>query len=66
MPAGSLDAADAGELAELLRFVNDWLATDPDQLGHLPAPVRRPAPVMSGTLVLVFNERARRVWTAMS
>jgi hypothetical protein len=33
MPAVSLDAADAGELAELLRFVNDWLAADPDQLG---------------------------------
>jgi hypothetical protein len=33
MPAVSLDAADAWELAELLRFVGDWLATDPDQLG---------------------------------
>lgn len=33
MPAVSLDAADAAELAELVRFVHDWLAADPDQLG---------------------------------
>ncbi|HEY5841927.1 MAG TPA: hypothetical protein VIU87_10730 [Mycobacterium sp.] len=32
MPAFSLDIADATELAELLRFLNDWLASDPDQL----------------------------------
>lgn len=32
MPAFSLDVADATELAELLRFLNDWLASDPDQL----------------------------------
>ncbi len=32
MPAVSLDVADAAELAELLRFVGDWLAGDPDQL----------------------------------
>jgi len=29
MPAVSLDAADAAELAELVRFVGDWLAADP-------------------------------------
>lgn len=34
----SLDAADAAELAELLRFVGDWLATDP---GQLDASLRR-------------------------
>jgi hypothetical protein len=28
----SLDAADAAELGELLRFVGDWLAADPEQL----------------------------------
>jgi hypothetical protein len=33
MPAVSLDAADAAELAELVRFVGDWLAADPDRLG---------------------------------
>jgi hypothetical protein len=32
MPAVSLDAADAAELAELLRLVGDWLAADHDQL----------------------------------
>jgi len=32
VPAFSLDIADATELAELLRFLNDWLASDPDQL----------------------------------
>lgn len=33
MPAVSLDVADAAELAELLRFVEAWLAGDPDRLG---------------------------------
>ncbi len=28
----SLDGADAAELAELLRFVGDWLAADREQL----------------------------------
>jgi len=28
-----LDAADAVELGELLRFVGDWLGGDPDRLG---------------------------------
>jgi hypothetical protein len=32
MPSVSLDAADAAELAELLRFVGDWLAADHDRL----------------------------------
>jgi hypothetical protein len=32
MPPVSLDAADAGELAELLRFVSDWLAADHGRL----------------------------------
>ena len=38
MPAVSLDAVDAAELAELLRFVGDWLAADHD---HLDASLRR-------------------------
>lgn len=33
MPSTSLDTADAIELAELLQFLDDWLATDPGQLG---------------------------------
>jgi hypothetical protein len=32
MPSTNLDAADAIELAELLQFLDDWLATDHDQL----------------------------------
>jgi hypothetical protein len=32
MPATSLDVADAAELAELLRFVGGWLASDHDRL----------------------------------
>ena len=32
MPAVSLDAGDAAELAELLRFLGDWLAAEHDQL----------------------------------
>ena len=32
MPAGSLDTADAAELAELLHFLGDWLAADHDRL----------------------------------
>jgi len=38
VPAVSLDAVDAAELAELLRFVGDWLAADHD---HLDASLRR-------------------------
>lgn len=33
MPAVSLDVAGAVELAELLRFLGDWLTADHDQLG---------------------------------
>jgi hypothetical protein len=29
----SLDAVDAAELAELLQFLSQWLARDPDRLG---------------------------------
>jgi hypothetical protein len=32
MPAISLDTADAIELAELLRFIDGWLAADPARL----------------------------------
>jgi hypothetical protein len=32
MPAVSLDTADAAELAELLHFLGDWLASDRDRL----------------------------------
>jgi hypothetical protein len=32
MPSTSLDTSDATELAELLQFLSDWLAADPDQL----------------------------------
>lgn len=32
MPTISLDTSDAVELAELLRFVSDWLASDPGPL----------------------------------
>ena len=33
MPEMNLDAADAGELAEMLQFLSDWLARDPGRLG---------------------------------
>ena len=33
MPATSLDTVDAFELAELLGFLADWLASDPSRLG---------------------------------
>jgi hypothetical protein len=33
MPSISMDAADAMELADLLRFSDEWLAADHDQLG---------------------------------
>jgi hypothetical protein len=33
MPGMNLDTADAIELAELLQFLSDWLATDPARLG---------------------------------
>jgi hypothetical protein len=31
-PFGGLDAGEAVELGELLAFVNDWLASDPNRL----------------------------------
>lgn len=41
MPSLTLDAGDAGELAEMLSFISDWLARDPrleaslaDFVGH--------------------------------
>jgi hypothetical protein len=34
MPAVNLDNGDAVELAELLQFLHDWLAADPDRLGE--------------------------------
>ena len=33
MPEVRLDAADAAELTELLRFLTGWLALDPGRLG---------------------------------
>lgn len=33
MPRISLDSADATELAELLHYLADWLASDPARLG---------------------------------
>jgi hypothetical protein len=35
MPQVSLDTADAGELAEMLQFLSDWLARDPGRLSTL-------------------------------
>ena len=32
MPTTNLDTGDATELAELLQFLSDWLATDHDHL----------------------------------
>lgn len=32
MPTIAIDTADASELAELLQFLRDWLATDHQQL----------------------------------
>jgi hypothetical protein len=32
MPQSHLDTSDATELAELLQFLNDWLASDPTYL----------------------------------
>ena len=44
MPAISLDAAEALELAELLQFIADWLAADPARLApSLLAYVGHPA-----------------------
>lgn len=34
MPTVNLDTGDAVELAELLQFLHDWLATDDDRLGE--------------------------------
>ena len=33
MPDVSLDIGDAAELAEILHFLSDWLASDPGRLG---------------------------------
>jgi hypothetical protein len=33
MPRISLDSTDAGELADMLQFLGDWLARDPGRLG---------------------------------
>jgi hypothetical protein len=33
VPHVTLNAADAGELAEMLQFLSDWLARDPARLG---------------------------------
>jgi hypothetical protein len=33
MPELRLDVVDAAELAELLQFISQWLARDPDRLG---------------------------------
>jgi hypothetical protein len=33
MPRISLDSTDAGELADMLQFLADWLARDPGRLG---------------------------------
>ena len=33
MPDLRLDVVDAAELAELLQFLSQWLARDPDRLG---------------------------------
>jgi hypothetical protein len=44
MPELRLDAVDAAELAELLQFLGEWLARDPDRLGaSLEAFVGHPA-----------------------
>ena len=32
MPEVKLDATDAAELAEMLQFLSQWLARDPDRL----------------------------------
>jgi hypothetical protein len=37
MPPVSLDAADAGELAEMLQFLSQWPARDPGRPGASPA-----------------------------
>jgi hypothetical protein len=34
MTTTNLDTSDAGELAELLQFLHDWLAMDADRLGQ--------------------------------
>jgi hypothetical protein len=34
MPTTNLDTSDIVELAELLQFLHDWLATDPTRLGE--------------------------------
>jgi hypothetical protein len=33
VPDMRLDASDAAELAEMLQFLSQWLARDPDRLG---------------------------------
>jgi hypothetical protein len=34
LPEVKLDATDAAELAEILRFLSQWLARDPGRLGE--------------------------------
>ena len=34
MPQIKLDTTDAAELAEMLQFLSQWLARDPDRLGE--------------------------------
>ena len=43
MPEVRLDASDAAELAELLQFLNDWLARDPGLGASLASFVGHPA-----------------------
>ena len=44
MPEVRLDASDAGELAEMLQFLSEWLTRDSDRLGASLADfVRHPA-----------------------
>ena len=44
MPELRMDVVDAAELAELLQFISQWLARDPDRLGiSLEAFVGHPA-----------------------
>lgn len=51
MPTVNLDTGDAVELAELLQFLHDWLAADPDRLstGSPSCSVAAMATACSGT-----------------
>jgi hypothetical protein len=48
LPVICLDTGDAVELAELLEFVSDWLAADPDELRASLAELGPAKPVRSG------------------